>query len=176
MGFYEPDWTPPDSSDMTEAAAAPIWNTYFAKMGRRGTKLLSPSMAKQKDENWLTPFKALITYPWDYTSIHINVNTLDKVKADVDYYLAKYQKPIWVSEFSCIVTSSPWTPCTNQTMINDYINQVVPYFEKHPNITAYGYSTGNGLGTVWPLTDKSGNLQASGRTYLAAISKYHPQA
>jgi hypothetical protein len=174
MGFYEPDWTPPDSSDVNTSTAATIWNQYFAPMGQRGTKLLSPSMAKQKEETWLTPFKAAITYPWDYTSIHVNVNTLDKVEADVEYFLNKYQKPIWVSEFACVASSATeFQPCSNQSEIDQFINQVVPYFEQHPNITAYGYSTGDGLGTVWPLTDSKGNLQASGRTYLAAISKYH---
>jgi len=173
MGFFEPDWTPPDSSNISVATAAPLWNELLAPLGQKGTKLLSPSMAKQKDEDWLTPFKAKISYQWDYTSVHVNQDSLEKVKAVIDYYLKKYEKPIWVSEFACVASgASQWQPCTNQNEIDKFINDVVPYFENHPNITAYGYSNGNGLGTVWPLTDSNKKLQASGKTYLAAISKF----
>lgn len=82
-----------------------------------------------------------------------------------------YGKPIWVTEFACVdgksayrsVTNSPllteitmkdldqFTPCTDQEEINNFINEIIPYFESNPNIFAYAYSNGEGLGDVWPL-------------------------
>jgi hypothetical protein len=42
-------------------------------------------------------------------------------------------------------------PCTDQQAINNFINEIVPYLEDHPNVYAYAYSNGLGLGDVWPL-------------------------
>jgi hypothetical protein len=44
-----------------------------------------------------------------------------------------------------------FVPCTNQQEINTFINEIVPYLEEHPNVYAYAYSNGLGLGDVWPL-------------------------
>lgn len=44
-----------------------------------------------------------------------------------------------------------FTPCTDQHQINAFINDIVPYLEHHPNVHAYAYSNGLGLGNVWPL-------------------------
>ena len=74
-----------------------------------------------------------------------------------------------VSEFACVNDNPSWAPCTDQTQINTFINDVVSYFESNDDVVAYGPSNGNGLGDVWPLTDSSGALTTSGQTYLNAI-------
>lgn len=52
-----------------------------------------------------------------------------------------------------------FVPCTNQDEINNFINTIVPLFESDPNIYAYAYSDGIGLGNVWPLTGQNGELR-----------------
>jgi hypothetical protein len=127
-------------------------------------------MCKQKDEDFLTPFKSQISTTWDVTSIHVNKNSIEGVKEDVEYYVQKYGKPVFVSEFACVDDKNGFTACTDQGQINTFINQTVAYFEGNKDVIAYGASNGEGLGTVWPLTTSSGALSATGQAYLNAIT------
>nr|POF07199.1 alkali-sensitive linkage protein 1 [Quercus suber] len=170
FGFYEPDCTCTMSSDMTVADAATQWDALIAPLASKGSVLGSPSMCKQKDEDFLTPFKAAISTPWDVTSIHINKPNIEGVKEDVEYYINTYGKPIWVSEFACVYDQDSFTPCSDQSVINDFIKDTVSYLEGNEHVVAYAPSNGEGLGTVWPLTDSNtGELTASGNAYLSAL-------
>ncbi|KAF8802432.1 hypothetical protein BYT27DRAFT_7112467 [Phlegmacium glaucopus] len=172
LGYEEPDCTSGSgSADMTVQDGVAKWESLIAPLKKKGSKLGSPSMCKQADETWLSEFKDQISTPWDFTAIHINKNSLDGVKRDIDHYM-KYGKPIWVTEFACVDDYQGFTPCTNQQAINNFINEIVPYMQGNSNIHAYAYSNGLGLGDVWPLM-KGDLLSESGRTYLAAIEKYH---
>jgi hypothetical protein len=51
-----------------------------------------------------------------------------------------------------------FTPCTDQSEINTYINDIVALFESDERVYAYAYSDGLGLGDVWP-TVKNGQLR-----------------
>ena len=169
FGFYEPDCYCPDSSQMSTSAGAADWNKLLAPLGRKGTILGSPSMCKQYDETWLTPFKHSISHPWDVTAVHINKPNLAGAKQDIEYYAKKYKKPIWVAEFACVHDQGGWAPCTDQGEIDMFIKDVVNYFEHNEHVVAYGPSNGAGLGDAWPLTDNSGGLSHTGKTYLNAI-------
>lgn len=173
MGFYEPDFTPPDSSSISSTSAASTWSTTLAPLGApKGSTLLgSPSLATQKDESWLTPFKDAPGHPtWDFTCIHTNKPNVTGVMEDVEYYLAKYGKPIWVSEFAC-VDDQDWTPCTDPQEIKSFIEDVVRFLQANESVVAYGYSNGDGLGTAWPMIDSAtGAVTASGQVYLDVIS------
>ncbi|KAJ6193598.1 glycosyl hydrolase catalytic core-domain-containing protein [Bipolaris maydis] len=169
FGFYEPDCSCPFSSSMTVTAAVSSWNSHLAPLATNGTILGSPSLCKQKDEDFLIPFKARITHDWDVTSIHINKLDLAGLKADIEHYRT-YGKPIFVSEFACVDDRSGFTPCTNQGQINDFISQAVTYFESQPDIIAYGPSNGAGLGSIWPLLNSAGELSPTGHAYLKSIN------
>ncbi|KJA26197.1 glycoside hydrolase family 128 protein [Hypholoma sublateritium FD-334 SS-4] len=172
LGYEEPDCpSGAGSAGMSVADGVATWQAHVAPLRARGTKLGSPSMCKQADETWLAQFAEAITTPWDFTAVHINKNSLAGVQKDIAHY-KKYGKPIWVTEFACVDDVNGFTPCTDQGEINAFINAVVPYFERTPDVYAYAYSNGLGLGDVWPLMD-GGALSESGKTYLAAISKYH---
>lgn len=172
LGFEEPDCASGDgSAGMSVEDGVSKWESLIAPLGKKGTLLGSPSMCKQADETWLSQFNSKISTPWHFTAIHINKNSLAGVKLDIEHYLS-YGRPIWVTEFACVDDFQGFRPCTDQAEIDGFINDVVPYLQAHPNVYAYAYSNGLGLGDVWPLM--SGNsLSESGKTYLAAISKYH---
>ena len=153
---------------MSVQSAADSWNSLLVPLAKKGTVLGSPSMCKQKDEDFLTPFKAKLTQSWNITSIHINKPDLAGVKADVEYY-RKYGKPIFVSEFACVYDQGGFNPCTDQSTINTFINDAVKYFQNQSDVVGYGPSNGAGLGSVWPLTKSDGTLSTTGKTYLNAI-------
>ncbi|KAF9565369.1 hypothetical protein CPC08DRAFT_187244 [Agrocybe pediades] len=172
LGFEEPDCpSGSGSADMSVEDGVAKWESLIAPLKKKGTKLGSPSMCKQADETWLAEFSKLISTPWDFTAVHINKNSLDGVKKDVDHYLT-YGKPLWITEFACVDDYEKFVPCTDQDEINAFIRDVVPYFEGNKDIYAYAYSNGLGLGDVWPLMNGD-SLSESGKTYLAAISEYH---
>lgn len=172
LGYEEPDCTSGSgSADMTVQDGVSKWESLIAPLRKKGSKVGSPSMCKQADETWLSEFRDQISTPWDFTAIHINKNSLDGVKKDIDHYM-KYGKPIWVTEFACVDDYQGFTPCTDQQEINNFINDIVVYMQGNSYIQAYAYSNGLGLGDVWPLMDGD-SLSESGRTYLAAIEKYH---
>ncbi|KAJ7170778.1 glycosyl hydrolase catalytic core-domain-containing protein [Mycena crocata] len=173
LGFEEPDCAAGGgSAGMSVSDGVQLWEQYIAPFKAKGTKLGSPSMCKQAAETWLASFAKQIDTDWDFTAIHVNKNNMAGVRKDIDHY-AQYGKPIWVTEFACVDDENGFTPCTDQGEINDYINDIVDLFESDGRIAAYAYSNGYGLGNVWPMTTSSGALSASGKTYVAAISKYH---
>jgi hypothetical protein len=53
-------------------------------------------------------------------------------------------------QFACVDDSTGFTPCTDQTVIDQYINDIVKLFEADSRVYAYAYSDGEGLGDVWP--------------------------
>jgi len=171
IGPEEPDCSTPGSAAMSIDATATLWNTVIAPHGAQGSVLMSPSMCHQIDETFLTPWMAKISVQPDVINIHVNKKNMAGVKASIDYYYNKYKKPIWVTEFACVEDQS-WTPCTDQGEINQFINDIVDVFEKDERVYAYAYSNGIGLGNVWPAI-VNGQMTASGKAYLAAISKYH---
>ncbi|KAK0878229.1 hypothetical protein LTR87_007908 [Friedmanniomyces endolithicus] len=162
----------PCGSDMTCPPRTPPHNgeSLIAPLAAKGTVLGSPSMCKQYDEDFLTPFKSAIQTDWDVTSIHINKPNVTEAQKDVEYYVQTYGKKVWVSEFACVNDQPSWSPCTDQTQIDTFINDVVSYFEGSSDVVAYGPSNGAGLGDAWPLTDSTtGELTATGTTYVNAI-------
>ena len=174
LGFYEPDWKPPDSSNIEPLPAARSWSLSIAPLRAKGTLVGSPSMATQKDEKWLTPFENAPQKPeWDFSVIHTNKPTIDGVKEDVEYYLAKYKKPVWVAEFAC-VEDKTWTLIDDDVRIATFIRDTVDFLQGNESVVAYGYSLGNGLGKTWPMiNDQTGKITAAGEVYLEAVSKYH---
>jgi len=126
-------------------------------------------MCKQYNEDFLTPFRSAISTDWEVTSIHINKPNVSEAQKDVEYYSITYGKKIWVSEFACVHDQPSWEPCTDQDEIDNFINDVVTYFESNDEVVAYGPSNGAGSGEVLPLTDSNGALTTSGQTYLSAI-------
>ncbi|KAI9704627.1 MAG: hypothetical protein M1820_005375 [Bogoriella megaspora] len=171
FGLYEPDWTCPDSSQVSVANATKLWNNKLAPLAiNNGTVLGSPSMATQASETWLANFSTTaLKANWTYTSVHINKNNIAGIQKDVEHY-KKYGKKIWVSEFACVNDVNGFQPCTDQTLINEFLKNATSYFESNDDIVAYGPSNGNGLGKVWPLFNSStGELTATGRTYLSLI-------
>lgn len=178
LGFYEPDCdctaANQGSDGMTDVAQGVAkWQATLARLPAAfGTKLGSPSMCKQKDETWLSSF----TFDhgvndWSFTNIHINKPNVAAAQDDIKYYYEKYGKKIWISEFACVNDQPSWSPCTDQTQIDKFINETVPAFEKDDRVIAYGPSNGMGLNTAWPMFDSSTkDLTHTGQIYLAALA------
>lgn len=168
LGFNEPDCSSSDSSDLAVSTAASVWNRYLAPLGNVGTLLVSPAMCRQLDENFLTPFQAAISTPFDVVAVHIYKPTLAGAKADLDYYWNKYQKPMWVTEFGCVNDVNGFVACSSQATVNQFITDVVALFQSDSRV--YAYAAAN-VGNAWTM-GSSGSLTTTGKNLLAAYQKY----
>lgn len=170
FGFYEPDCDCDSSSHIPDVTTGyDKWNQYIAPLASRGIKLGSPPMCTQLDQTWLSTFKSL-GGTWDITSIHVNKPTAAEGMEVVEYYYNTFGKPIWVSEFTC-VDDTDWTSCGDQDVVNDFITQMVDYFEGNDNVIAYGANNGEGVPGVWNLmtSDWPPQLTATGLHYQSVL-------
>ena len=171
MGFYEPDCDCPMSSDMSDpVTGAQQWNSLIAPLGKKGTVLGSPSMCKQRDEDWLQPFLDAGAADWDVTNIHVNKNSLEGVQQDIEYYVSTYGKKVWVAELACVDDKDEFTPCSDQGEIDSFLQQAIPWLQANESVVAYAPSNGAGLGDTWPLFTEDGDLSATGKTYLSVLN------
>lgn len=172
MGFNEPDFSGSGSSGvMSIADAAAGWEQWIAPHGHAGAKLISPSMAKQKDETWLAPFlKAIKTQP-DIIAVHIFQDNMDGVKGVLDHF-AQYGKPMWITEFACINYQGPSPVYCDQDKTDSILSQMVQLFQSDSRVAAYSVSdASNGpYGNLTP--NQSGqSLSTTGKSYMASVQK-----
>lgn len=168
LGFNEPDCPTSDSSDMTVSAAASAWAQYIAPLGNAGSLLVSPSMCRQLDENFLTPFQAAISTPFDVFAVHIYKPTIAQLKAVLDYYWSKYNKPMWVTEFGCVYDQNGFQACSDQAQATQFMKDAVATFQADGRVYAYAPCD---VGNKW-IIKSGGQLTETGRTYLNAVKQF----
>lgn len=170
MGFNEPDFQGQGSSGvMSTAEAAAAWDKYIAPHGKAGAKLISPSMAMQKDEKWLAPFiKAVNTKP-DIIAVHIFQDNMDGVKGVLDHF-ATYGKPMWITEFACINYQGPSPVYCDQSKTDSMITSMIELFQSDDRVAAYSYSDAfNGPNSALTPNHDGQSLSATGQAFLAAV-------
>lgn len=172
MGFNEPDFSGSGSSGVIPIdVAAAGWEQWLAPHKQAGAKLISPSMAMQKDETWLAPFlKAIKTQP-DIIAVHIFQDNMDGVKGVLDHF-AQYGKPMWITEFACINYQGPSPVYCDQSKVDSILGQMVQLFESDPRVAAYSVSDANN-GPFGDLTPNQAgqSLSATGKSYLASVQQ-----
>ncbi len=172
MGFNEPDFSGSGSSGVIPVAdAAAAWEQWIAPHAHAGAKLISPSMAMQKDETWLAPFlKAIKTQP-DIIAVHIFQDNMDGVKGVLDHF-AQYGKKLWVTEFAVINYQGPSPKYADQATVDSMLKQMVDLFESDDRVAAYSVSDANN-GPYGDLTPNQAgqSLSQTGKSYLASVEQ-----
>ncbi|GAA5826014.1 hypothetical protein JCM11251_000092 [Rhodosporidiobolus azoricus] len=164
LGFNEPDLDSSGTGDVASSGidaieAASLWEEQLAPWAERGSLLGSPAPAKQGGETWLGEFRSAITTDWDFTAVQIYQSTLEGVQGVIDHYVSTYSKPIVVTEWGCVDTSSGFIAVTDQSLINSFVADCVEFFEKNSDIQGYAAIVqGSGLGAAWPLVGGDGEL------------------
>ena len=178
LGFNEPNFT--SQSNMTPSQAAALWPVLEAVAQQKNLMLISPALnycgscvvengvTMNSPVKWLDAFFA--AYPTarvDAIAVHTYV-CQEKYLRDKINELRKYNKPIWLTEFSC----GDFTPNSGITlaMQQKYMLDAVNYLEKDPIIGRYAWFSGrNGqIPNINLLAPTSGQLTALGQQYVAA--------
>lgn len=109
LGFNEPNHKA--QSNLTPEAAAAIWPSIQAAAKAQGAGLLgSPAAAPCGNaakclgdtDDWFTRFfSACKNCTVDFLATHSYVCSADKLEAFLSGLHAKYNRPIWLTEFNC---------------------------------------------------------------------------
>lgn len=121
---------------------------------------------------WLDEFKAQgLSVDWDVTTIHIYKTDVGEAEDVIDHY-AQLGKPIWVTEWACVDTSSGFVGCEDINQITGFIKSMVDMMEKKDIVRGYSaISAGYGLSENWGFVN-GGQLSTAGQAYMSAISNY----
>ena len=161
LGFNEPDNASQSNIPVTNALSN--WNPLVTNAVRLG----SPASAGNPltSGSWLSQF--MVSNPRvDFITVHWykGVNSTLFIN-DMKAIIAKWNKPIWVTEFAPQTVSSSTSNPTkySQTQVTTFINTVVHWMETEPMVEKYAFhDSRTGTSALFTTT---GSLTSSGIAY-----------
>jgi hypothetical protein len=170
LTFNEPNFG--SQSNLTPSAAAALWPQIQAFADARGMKIVSPAVnycgspCNDTDPfDWLSKFFAACTgCQVDYVAMHWYACTKSALTSTVAKYEQQFGKPLWVTEFSCLDTSSDVT----DTYELSYMQDAVAALEADPMVFRYSWFTGRSTSSppISVLGADGGVLTPLGEQYV----------
>ena len=175
LGFNEPNFK--SQANLTPTQAAALWLVLQEVARRKNLKLVSPAVnycgdcVQENGTTYSSPtqyldafFAACPSCQVDYIAVHTYVCQEQYLRQKVAE-LKKYNKPIWVTEFSCSdIDHSQITLGLQQKYLTDAVN----YLENDPAIFRYAWFSGrNNQIPFINLLGADGQLTALGQLYVA---------
>ena len=175
LGFNEPNFK--SQANLTPRQAAALWPVLEEVARRKNLQLVSPVLNYCGDcvsdngvtyyspTQWLDAFFA--AYPTarvDYIAVHTYVCQENYLRDKVAE-LKKYNRPLWLTEFSCgDMDHSAITAAVQQKYLTDAVN----YLENDPAIFRYSWFSGrnNEIPNI-NLLGNDGQLTALGQLYVS---------
>lgn len=129
---------------------ASVWPSLVSKAGT----IASPAQAgnPSRDGSWLEQFVNYKTKPqFNYVALHsYNGYNPDTFKELISNVTKKFNKPIWITEFACQDNADSTSKPFNQTVVNHFIDIVIPYLEGNGNVARYAWhSASAGTSALW---------------------------
>ncbi|MEN8772372.1 MAG: glycosyl hydrolase [Akkermansiaceae bacterium] len=167
LGFNEPESS--GQGDLTVDEAIALW----PKAQQLGLRLGSPARTDGNNgDNWLSSFMSKAEargYRVDYVCVHnYNKKNASSLKSWLDAEYAKYNKPIWLSEFQRENNDDP-----SSADHEAYLAEVIPMLEELEYLERYAYfdfNTGAATSATASLFDNGPVLNAKGQIYRAVVS------
>ncbi len=165
LGFNEPDHA--KQANMSPAAALEKWPALVAQ----SQTLIAPALAGNPlKSEWLAAFLKA-TPKVDAIAVHWYKGA-DSAKfiKDLEEIHARFQKPLWVTEFAPQTTADSAEHPTKftQAQVNMFIAETTAFLEKTPWVERYAWHH-SGVGTS-ALFTKDGQLTETGKAY-ASVKK-----
>ena len=166
LGFNEPDGAA--QSNLTPQQAMSLW----PKLEETAPRLGSPAMAgnASKAGSWLETFVNL--YPkFDFVCVHWYAPpNADSFLKQIDAIYAKYQKPIWITEFAVADWAGKHPGGYDVSLVETFMKDACAGLEARDFVERYTWKTRTlsdaNLGTS-SLFNDDGTLTALGATYAA---------
>jgi hypothetical protein len=170
LTFNEPNFG--SQANLTPSAAAALWPQIQAFANARGMKIVSPAVnycgspCNDTDPfDWLSKFFAACTgCQVDYVAMHWYACTKSALTSTVAKYEQQFGKQLWVTEFSCLDTSSDVTDAFELS----YMKDAVAALEADPMVFRYSWFTGRSTGSppISVLGADGGVLTPLGTQYV----------
>jgi hypothetical protein len=174
LGFNEPNFR--YQANLTPTQAAALWPVLQDVAKRKNLKLVSPAVNYCGDcvaENGVTYysptqyldafFAACPTCQVDYIAVHTYVCE-ERYLRDKIAELKKYNKPIWLTEFSCGDMDHSQITLNLQ---KKYLTDAVNYLENEPAVFRYSWFSGRNSEIPYiNLLGADGQLTELGQLYL----------
>ena len=166
LGFNEPDRS--DQSNMSVTEALNLWPLLVAP----GRRIGSPATAANpsKPGSWLEQFMAGGPQV-DFVCVHWYAPpNVDSFLKQIDAIYAKYQKPIWVTEFAVADWAGKYPGGYDVNLVQEFMKGACAGLESRDFVERYTWKTRNladaNLGTS-SLFNDDGTLTALGTIYAA---------
>lgn len=170
LTFNEPNFG--SQSNLTPSQAAALWPQIQAFASARGMKIVSPAVnycgspCNDTDPfDWLSKFFAACTgCEVDFVAMHWYACTKSALTSTLAKYEQQFGKPLWVTEFSCLDTSSDVTDAYELS----YMKDAVAVLEADPMVFRYAWFTGRSTGSppISVLGADGGGLTPLGQQYV----------
>ena len=166
LGFNEPDGAA--QSNLTPAQAMSLW----PKLEEASSRLGSPAMAgnASKAGSWLETFVNL--YPkFDFVCVHWYAPpNAESFLKQIDAIYAKYQKPIWITEFAVADWAGKHPGGYDVSLVETFMKDACAGLEARDFVERYTWKTRTlsdaNLGTS-SLFNDDGSLTALGQLYAS---------
>jgi hypothetical protein len=166
LGFNEPDR--PDQSNLTPQQAFSLW----PKLEGLGSRLGGPAIAgnASKAGSWLETFSNF-NPKFDFVCVHWYAPpNVDSFLKQIDAIWAKYQKPIWVTEFAVADWTGKYPGGYDVNLVQEFMKGACAGLESRDFVERYTWKTRTlsdvNLGTS-SLFNDDGTLTALGTIYAA---------
>ncbi|WP_394842112.1 glycoside hydrolase family protein [Pendulispora brunnea] len=170
LAFNEPNFHA--QSNLTPQQAAALWPKLEAFAASRGMRLVSPAVnycgggCNETDPfKWLDAFFAACkNCRVDYVAFHWYACSKEALTWVLGQYETKYQRPVWLTEFSCLDSKD-----ISEAVELQYMRDAVAVLEADPKVFRYAWFTGrfDSQHAVDLLRPKAGELSPLGKQYLA---------
>jgi hypothetical protein len=171
LTFNEPNFNA--QSNLTPQQAAALWPKVQAFADAHGLAIVSPALNycgggcnETNPFTWLDAFFAACTgCRVDYVAAHWYACTKSALQGYLAEYETKYDKPLWLTEFSCLDGSIAAT-AANETK---YMTDALALLESDPKVFRYSWFTGrfSSQPAINLLGAASGALTPLGQTYVS---------
>ncbi len=169
LTFNEPNFGA--QSNLTPQQAAALWPKVEQFADARGLKIVSPALNycggscnETNPFTWLDAFFAACTgCRVDYVGAHWYACTKSALQGYLSEYETKYDKPIWLTEFSCLDGSLAATEANEAK----YMTDALALLEADPKVFRYSWFTGRSTGSpAISVLGDSGVLTTLGQSYV----------
>lgn len=169
LTFNEPNFGA--QSNLTPQQAAALWPQVEAFATSRGLAIVSPALNycggscnETNPFTWLDDFFAACTgCRVDYVAAHWYSCTKGALQTYLDEYETKYDKPLWLTEFSCLDGSL----AENDANEASYMKDALALLEADPKVFRYSWFTGrSSTPAAIDLLADAGTLTALGKDYV----------
>ena len=171
LTFNEPNFGA--QSNLTPQQAAALWPQIETFAAAHNLQIVSPALNycggscnETNPFTWLDDFFAACTgCKVDYIAAHWYACTQSALQGYLSEYETKYDKPIWLTEFSCLDGSIAATPANEAT----YMSAALALLESDPKVFRYSWFTGRDSSqpAINLLGADAGALTPLGQSYVS---------